>query len=132
MPTKEQKQLNAKYLSNLKLVERILGTGITTGKQLNDLAINVFGRSFKGIYGSTDKLPKLRESQCILVNAPGNNEHWVGACVKNGVMYEYDSFNRDVLGRGYVDGDFDDRADQRLQESNCGQRTIAYLVTMLS
>jgi hypothetical protein len=98
---------------------------------LFDLANELFGRTFRGVFGDKDKMPILKEGECAIINKP-HNQHWIGIYRKNGILYEYDSFARDMLGSRYKDSDFDGIADQKIKESNCGQRTISHLVTVLS
>ena len=86
---------------------------------------------FKGVYDWRDKLPVLKNGQCIIINKM-TNTHWIGSANIGGHMYTYDSFNRpDYIG-GNINGDNDSYPDQNINESNCGARCIAWLVTVLS
>jgi hypothetical protein len=125
------KYLNSKYKKNLKMVESILGRGITNGEQLESLARYIFGARFRGVFSPRQKLPVLREAQFVIINKPAN-QHWIAAYRLRGKLYEYDSFDRDMLGGKYLDGDVDGRADQRISQSNCGQRVLAHVLTVLA
>ena len=137
MPTIKGKsnvqKLNRKYRQNLKLVESIIGhQKETTGAELDKLSTAIFGNKYRGLYGATDKLPKLKNRECIIINKPSNT-HWLGLAKINGHEYAYDSYNRpNFLGSGYRNGDIDNIADQSGLQENCGQRTVAWLCTILS
>lgn len=125
---KNTKILNSEYKRNLKLVEKILGNGITNGAQLNCLANKIFGKKFKGILDENEPLPKLKNMECVIRNRL-NNEHWISEVNIGGKLYTYDSFNR----KEYIDGksgDFDGFPDQKKNEQNCGQRSLSYLITV--
>jgi hypothetical protein len=78
-----------------------------------------------------DKYPILKSGECYIVNRK-SNEHWVAVANINGKNYTYDSFNRpDYLG-GFQSGDVDGYPDQSYSQENCGQRTLAWLTTILS
>jgi hypothetical protein len=123
--------MERKYKQNLKNVEKMIGVGITDGGQLYDLSKKLFGAKFRGIYDDKDKLPKLKAGECLIINRK-TNEHWVAMANIKGKSYKYDSFNRPSYRGGYLNGDFDNRPDQKASEHNCGQRCIAWLVTVLS
>lgn len=125
--------LNRKYKRNLKLVEQVIGhTGETNGAELDRVAKFVFGDNYKGIYDSKDKRPKLRTGQMLIINKP-TNQHWIGLAKVKGKTYQYDSFNRKMIkSGGYLNGDYDNRPDQRLDQANCGHRVIAWAITILS
>lgn len=125
--------MDRKYHKNLMFVHRILGTGITTGKQLYDLASRLFGSKFKGIH-FRDRLPNLKHhGDFAIVNEP-MNEHWISVFNYNGKLYEFDSFGRDMLGVPYHDFNVvgDAISEQRLDQADCGARVIAMMVTLFS
>jgi hypothetical protein len=125
--------LNAKYNENLRLIELILGRGITTGDQLYRLGKTLFGTRFKGVYTDRDKLPKLKDGECLIVNRK-TGEHWVAMAnlIGRRGIRTYDSFNRQSYLGGYRSGDVDGKPDQMVYESNCGQRSLSWLTTVLS
>jgi hypothetical protein len=113
------------------MIESILGNSITNGGVLSDIARRLFGEKFKGLYVIGDRLPVLKEGESIILNQP-SDVHWVGLVRVNGQTYKYDSFNRKSFIGGYVNGDYDNKPDQKQWEANCGQRTLAWLTTVLS
>jgi len=119
------------YYTNLQLVERLIGNRVTTGGQLDDLAHKLFGSKFLGIYDWKDKIPVLKQGECVIVNKK-TNQHWIGTANIGGDIYTYDSFNRPEYIGGYLNGDSDGNRDQKMWESNCGARTIAWIVSVLS
>jgi hypothetical protein len=123
--------LNNEYNKNLKNIISILGDGITNGEQLFNISKKLFGDRFLGIYGDKQKKPRLNLDECIIVNRK-DNEHWICKANVNNTVYTYDSFNRKSYLGGFKSGDYDGRPDQKLYEENCGQRCIAWLVTIFS
>lgn len=119
------------YNTNLQLVERLIGNRVTTGDELANLASKLFGSKFLGVYDWKDKMPLLKVGECIIVNKK-TNVHWIGTANVDGNIYTYDSFNRPDYVGGFLNGDGDGRADQRVWEENCGSRVVAWLTTVLS
>jgi hypothetical protein len=126
------------YDSVLKLIEDTqLGNTTTTSSQLEDFGKKMFGGKFAGVYPA-DMIPELtKKTPYAIANLdesgmPGS--HWVALCrsPNREKMYMYDSFARghktilpQVMGKNVVDGD-DDR-EQDFAETNCGQRSMAYI-----
>ena len=119
------------YNRNLKLVESIIGNRITNGGDLYRVAKQLFGDKFLGVYDHKDKIPKLKNDECVIINQP-TNQHWIGRANVNGKVYQYDSFNRPDFVGGFINGDENNEPDQRLDEANCGARVLAWLTTILS
>ena len=114
------------------MVESILGNGVTTGTQLSSLCKKLFGKQFRGVYGDHEKKPILTEGQCMLINRPAQ-QHWMAAVCKNGRHLEYDGFCRhNFLDKGYTGGWWKGSDQQRITQMDCGERSIAFLITMLS
>lgn len=124
---KEIEELHTKHNSTTYLTE-LLGHG----KKL-------FGVKFRGVYPS-DKIPKLNNLQpyCIL-NLDKSNEtgsHWVALCRNSdGTCIFYDSFGRhhtriisnlELSGNGRIVNSEKDK-EQRISETNCGQRCLAFI-----
>jgi hypothetical protein len=122
--------LNRKQKANLKLVEKLVGNKITYGHQLEKTAKMLFGDTFKGIYGTSDKKPRLQDGDSYIVNKP-SNVHWIAKVKMGGKSYTYDSFNRKSFLGGNRNGDFDDYADQYPSQVNCGARSIAFILTVV-
>lgn len=135
-PTESNKKkiisiLNQKHTANLKMIESLLGTGITYGSQLYKLGKILMGSDFKGVYDDKARKPPLKNGECYLVNRK-SNEHWISVVKLDGNKYTYDSFNRNGYLGGLNNGDYDLTADQKLYEQNCGQKALSYLLTTLT
>ena len=129
-----KRNLNAKYKLNLKLVEKVIGSGITNGGQLDGLARYLFKKSYKGIYLKRDKLPLLRHhGDFAILNEP-ENIHWIAIFNLNGKLYEFDSYARDMLGSGFRDFNKNNDAidDQGISQENCGARVVSMMVSLFS
>ena len=134
----KEKKAEEIYKNKLKLVETFVGSNTTWLSDLERLGKRLFGVKFHGVYPS-DKIPKLTKSRCYcILNTDKSGEpgsHWV-ALAKNGskVLF-YDSFGRkgkDIMpticqsGNGtLIDTDTD--KEQRVLETNCGARCLAWL-----
>lgn len=125
------------YDTVLKKVESIIGDSTTFQSQLDDLGHKLFGNRYKGSH-SSDQIPHLKNKECGIINLdphylPGS--HWVAVYKENGKLCVYDSFGRqtkkilpDALeGNGPVRDSKHD-AEQKISESNCGARALAWLV----
>ena len=113
------------------MVESLIGNKITNGEQLDGLAKQLFGKRYIGLFDWKDKLPVLKNGECIIINKK-SNEHWIGTIKLNDKLYTYDSFNRpDYIG-GNLSGDNDLIPDQNYNQENCGSRVLAWLTTILS
>lgn len=53
------------------------------------------------------------------------NEHWTAVAKKGGEWFEIDSFNRDLLGSEFEDFKLAENDEQKIWETDCGQRTLA-------
>lgn len=113
------------YEALLEDFERKLGTGVTTGEQLNNVGSSVFGREWGGVYPRDGAWRKAKGYKIVNLDKKGQRgSHWVG--VKDEIAY--DSFGRaNILGPGLRDVERD--AEQDKQEDNCGQRCLAWLAT---
>ena len=127
------------YKEKLKEIEKYhTGDKTTYLNQLNGVGKKLLGVKFKGVFPS-DKIPKLNalSPYCIL-NLDSSKEsgsHWVALarCDDHSVLY--DSFGRKhqqiipVLrysGNGrIIDTDLD--PEQKIEETNCGARCLAWL-----
>jgi hypothetical protein len=126
------------YNNYLAEIERILGKNTSTNNiELNDLCNRLFGKKFIGVFAS-DKLPKLKKNQMCIANLDTSKQsgtHWVSFyCNDQGTCYFYDSFGRKVKTfknlnkrNKHIKEAQDYDAEQSYIETNCGQRTIAWL-----
>lgn len=119
------------YNQSLTKIEKVLGRGVTTDRQLDHIGKNLFGDKFKGVF-MQDTLPKHFNGYAI-VNVDLSNQrgsHWCGVSRSGRHCLVYDSFGRPsyrllpMLGN-VRDTDYD--AEQAVIEDNCGQRCLAWL-----
>lgn len=109
---------------------KLNNTGITNGEELDNLIKQIFPTdSYVGViqYKSVKDLPKLKNNQFALLN---KDTHWTIIFKKNDKLYEFDSYGRDMLGKGYRDVKFKN-FKQPLTEMNCGQRSVAVAIKEL-
>ena len=138
--SKKQKEKDAEilYKKILKDVEGLTGDKTTYLQQLNGVGKKILGVKFKGVFPS-DKIPKLHDltPYCILnldkSTEPGS--HWVALAKHGKDSILYDSFGRDnkqiipalrYSGNGSII-DTDRDAEQKIKETNCGARCLAWL-----
>lgn len=127
--------MNELYKENLQLIKQVLHNGGTTREEeLDYLARELFGDKYKGLYSSSEKHPEIEShGDFAIINKPLNT-HWI--CIFNyrGTKYEFDSFGNDMMGDGYIDFNTsnDEIEEQYDNESNCGQRVLAMMVSLFS
>ena len=121
------------YQEILAYCEAVLGEEVTYE---DDLAIQgryLLGSSFRGVF-ARDEVPFLPPGAMCIVNMDARHEpgsHWLAmACDRRGEVTLYDSFGRNLAAR-FPDIDrlieTDPDAEQRVEESNCGARAMAWL-----
>ena len=127
------------YEQSLVMIEDILGSGVTNNLQLNKLGHELFGNDYIGTLCS-DQMPKyIKEKQCFILNTDSSksrnkNGHWVAFFKLNGKLWYYDSYARPAykLSKNWAskrmyNANTKDR-DQSYEESDCGSRSLAFLV----
>ena len=128
-----------KYNSIIAVIERRMGKSTTTDNiELERMGRTLLGAKFKGVYAS-DGVPALTANKpyAVINNKPASTggEHWVGAArvSRTGHVMVYDSFGRShakllpgKLPPGTHDTDRD--IEQSVAQTNCGQRSLAWLV----
>ena len=121
------------YNKTLVKVEKVIGNGSTSDVQLMDLCNKLFGSRFKGVFAYDDTF-ELKQSEMGIVNLDKRNQpgsHWV-AVVKDRKHYiVYDSFGRDIKLKQKNNIMTEDDPEQNINESNCGQRSVAWLVVVV-
>lgn len=112
--------------------------------ELHGIGKKLFGVKFKGVFPS-DRIPKLNDlSPYAILNLDTSEEpgsHWVAIAKhpnKDKTLL-YDSFARkgskiikslEYSGNGrIIDSDLKDK-EQKIEETNCGGRCLAYLVVV--
>ena len=126
-----------KYNSIVAVIERRMGKSTTTDNvELERMGRTLLGAKFKGVYAS-DGVPALTANKpyAVINNKPAPGEHWLGVArvPRTGRVMVYDSFGRShakllpgVLPPGTQDTDRD--IEQSVAQTNCGQRSLAWLV----
>ena len=108
----------------------------TDNVELTKHARKLLGSKFKGVYAS-DEIPALSAKQpyAILNTKPRDHggEHWtaVARVPRSGKLMHYDSYGRShktlfPLPSSTIDTE--DDLEQHIAETNCGQRSIAWLL----
>ena len=137
-PTKHQ-IVDRLYKDTLANVEKYYtGDKTTYLKELEGAGKKLLGVKFKGVYPS-DKIPKLNDlSPYCILNLDSNKEpgsHWVSLAKNGKDSILYDSFGRrntEIIpdlkfsGNGRII-DTDRDSEQKIQETNCGARCLAWL-----
>lgn len=137
---KEVEWLNKEILKSV--IEPLLGNESTFLSDLTSIGKKILGDKYKGTFTS-DNIPFLTDTKpyCIvnLDNSHQSGSHWVGIAkyYKKDRYLVYDSFGRETkkilpsalnkFGRGSV-VDTDHDQEQYIQESNCGQRSLSFLI----
>jgi hypothetical protein len=130
---------DAIYKTLLLKVEKKLGNETTFSNDLYNVAKSLLGNKFSGIF-TADKLPRLTKIQpYAIVNLDSSWEegsHWIALAKSGKKIVFYDSFGRPsksilplLKGSGETTIiNTEDDAEQEIQETNCGQRSIAWLL----
>ncbi len=127
------------YKTKLAEIEKYhVGDKTTYLNELNGAGKKILGVKFKGVFPS-DKIPRLNDLSpyCILNldSSKQGGSHWVALAKKDGGAVLYDSFGRDnkkiipslqFSGNGRII-DTDKDAEQKILETNCGARCLAFL-----
>lgn len=134
MDTREEARAEALNKEILSIVEGLVGSDITSGTQLSKVGFPLI-RGFRGVFAA-DTVPDLASGESAIINtdpqgAPGT--HWMALRRTPKNTLHYDSYGRTgskvshrLAGRGLVDADMD--AEQTGKETNCGARSLAWLM----
>lgn len=130
-PKTEKCKIMKTHASALKYIMDNIGAGETVTDQLNKLGKKLFKTKFGGAIAS-DQLPKKINKKYYIVNTDPSDkpgQHWMGVTEK----YIYDSFGRSaeelkefIFDRKLINKN--NNRDQSYNETNCGQRSLAFLV----
>ena len=130
-----------KYNRILKEIEKIMGNKTTYGSDLEKIAKKYLGGKFNGVYPA-DKIKISKQAPYCIINtdiSTGSGEHWTAlaamdAKVGNKNIF-YDSFAREgvklipqLKSLGLPIIDTEDDVEQDVIETNCGQRSLAFLI----
>jgi hypothetical protein len=138
MKSLTEKECLKKYRNTLsKIIKKLKNRKTTNGAELGDYAKDNLN-NFKGIYMQNSKIPKSSGPACFILNTDlvgGPGIHWMAVYSTGKHYYIYDSFGRKSKkiithfvkgGVRFTDSDYD--AEQKDDETNCGQRCLAWLV----
>ena len=144
--SKSKKEKKAEQIYNHVLTQIVYpktGDKSTYLNDLNRVGRKLLGVKFKGVYPS-DKIPKLHDlSPYCILNLDTSKEsgsHWIalGKIPKTNDSIVYDSFGRNskqiipklqYSGNGRIIN-ADDDAEQKILETDCGARSLAFLVVL--
>lgn len=130
---------DAIYKTLLRKVEDKMGNKTTFSNDLYNVAKSLLGNKFQGIF-TADKLPLLTKTQpYAIVNLDSSWEegsHWIALAKSGKKVIFYDSFGRPAKSilpllkgeGGTTIVNTEDDAEQKIAESNCGQRSTAFLL----
>ncbi len=132
-----EKYANEIYNSILKALDE--NYDMTYSDNILQLGNKLFKEKFHGVYPS-DHIPELtKEKPYAILNLDKSTEsgsHWVAIAKVNNETYIYDSFgrkNQQIIpslsksGNGKIE-DTDRDAEQKINELNCGNRSVAFLL----
>jgi hypothetical protein len=133
-PTGLEREAESLYLTFLEKTEALVGSRTTFASDLLKAGKLLFGRKFMGVFAS-DKQPTLtKTTPYAILNLDKTNEpgsHWIAvAWTSQGTMV-YDSFGRhtdEIIKIKGVSMDTDHDPEQDIVETNCGARSLAWLM----
>ena len=127
------------YEKSLMYIEDTIGDKATNNVQLDKLGYSLFGSDYLGTF-SSDNFPKyILDGKCFILNTDSSKSknrfgHWVSFIKINKKLYYYDSYMRSPSklsklwkNRKMINANKTDR-DESYEESNCGQRSMAFLI----
>ena len=104
-----------------KVIRKLGHTKTTSREELNNLGKHFLGSKYVGTFAKSEPYTLSKAKPYAIVNTtdePG--EHWQAVVYVDGVEYFYDSFG---------EGDSEPDAEQHINETNCGQRSLGWLMT---
>jgi hypothetical protein len=113
------------YEAALNIFEKTLGNVVTYSNDLDAVGKHVWGKKFKGVFSSDEKIPKGYS----IVNTDKRSEpgtHWLAVC--GDIIY--DSFGRKIHKLSKDLAQFKNTeldAEQTAKEENCGARCLAFI-----
>lgn len=130
-PKTEKYKIIKTYNDALKYIMDNMGTSETYSSDLNIMGKKLFKAKFGGVLAS-DQLPKKISKKYYIVNTDKSDEpgqHWMGVTEH----FIYDSFGRSAEELSEFINDRklinkNNNRDQSFIETNCGQRSLAFLV----
>lgn len=137
--TRTERLIEQEYKKILQKMKNKLGNNTTFSSDLDRTGREMFGIKFKGVFPS-DKIPKLSKLQPYAIlnldHSKGPGSHWIAVAFDQNKIIVYDSFGRkakkiipsiyNMYGKGSVINT-DNDVEQISKETNCGQRSLAWL-----
>ena len=124
----KKKQVQNLFKFTLNLIHKDIGKNETDNIQLQKYIDKIGLSNFLGIY-AWDTIPKMKNNQSCIVNLDKSNQsgsHWISLYKYKNTIYMYDSFDRKISNFRKVE--IDSNMFQSSTETDCGQRSIAFLV----
>jgi hypothetical protein len=126
------------YEQNLTHIEDIIGASETSNTTLDKLGWYLFGSQYLGTFSSNDYPKRVKNNDCFIVNTDPNYKsgiHWCSVFKYKNKFYVYDTFDRNVHKlskfwknkKNWVSANKD--VDQSVSEENCGERSMAWLIS---
>lgn len=120
----------------LSLMHQRLGKTETDNFQLEQTGKELFGDDWRGVYAADDLPPQEGYSYCWIVNVDDRKDggsHWLGCYTQTprSTPLVFDSFARDLkqlMGPDFFGVPTEDDVDQKITETDCGQRSLAFLM----
>lgn len=104
--------------------------------QLLDFAKKYLPNNFQGMIMIDPKSIKIYLEEYPLKNNHFYinlfDHHWTSVIKRNGKMYQFDSFNRNLYGNGLTRILLKQAEKQKVNESTCGQHVLAKLLQIFS
>ena len=131
------------YNISLNKIEKMMGNHTTYDNELVKYGKTLFKSKFIGVFAADNYPTKIKNGTCFIINLDKKNEpgsHWCAICkeANNDVLWVYDSFARDVhqiLPTIYKNKNkiktTEKDAEQSVSETNCGQRSLAFIDVFL-
>ena len=131
------------YEQALMYIFDAIGDRVTNNVQLDKLGSSLFGSDYLGSFSSNEFPKYIREGQCFILNTDSSRSNniyglWVSFIKINKKIYYYDSYARSPsqLSKYWKDKklinanttDRDQAYGGNKGESNCGQRSMAFLI----
>ena len=136
---KIKKIAEKEYKKALKQISKIVGNKTTYSDDLEKAGKKLFRKKFLGVFSSDlipNKIPNGYMAIVNLDNSKMSGSHWVSICKQNNndTIWVYDSFGRniyeilpDIYNKKRKIRSTEKDAEQRIDETNCGARSLAFL-----
>lgn len=129
------------YEEYLAMIEKQIGNKTTSSDTINKAGKYLFGDKFLGVF-ARDEVPEFKEGESLIFNLDKRGmrgSHWCALTrLEDGQILFYDSFGRPSKSLGIsggaggekIDEDPEFDSEQDVEETNCGQRSLAFLCVL--